>query len=290
MIQGVTRGKPLPDDVLEQIIVKTDGVPLFVEQLTKTILGSGLVREEGDQYVLARTLTPLAIPSTVQDSLMARLDRLAPVKEIAQIGAVIGREFSLKSPGSGRGHAGRDASRRLEATGGRRADQRARSGCRPKLRIQACADPGHGLRHPAAQPTAADPRRHRPRPRPSSSAIGPIPRRKSWRIIMRKPASPIRRYATGWPPPSWRSRGRQTSKARIMRRKACPCWCSFPPTSSVPSSSSPCRWRAATQLLPSKDTPRAKPSPLLDTIAGETSGDVRKARTLLVSHAGGTRH
>ena len=95
MIQGMTRGKALPDNVLEQIIVKTDGVPLFVEQLTKTILGSGLVREEDEHYVLARTLTPVAIPSTVQDSLMARLDRLAPVKEIAQIGAVIGREFSL---------------------------------------------------------------------------------------------------------------------------------------------------------------------------------------------------
>ena len=95
MIQGMTHGKALPDNVLEQIIVKTDGVPLFVEQLTKTILGSGLVREEDEHYVLARTLTPLAIPSTVQDSLMARLDRLAPVKEIAQIGAVIGREFPL---------------------------------------------------------------------------------------------------------------------------------------------------------------------------------------------------
>ena len=82
--------------MLEQIVAKTDGVPLFVEELTKTVLESGLLREENGAYVLDRALTPLAIPSTLQDSLMARLDRLAPVKEIAQIGAAIGREFSYR--------------------------------------------------------------------------------------------------------------------------------------------------------------------------------------------------
>ena len=82
--------------MLEQIVAKTDGVPLFVEELTKTVLESGLLREENGAYVLASALTPLAIPSTLQDSLMARLDRLAPVKEIAQIGAAIGREFSYR--------------------------------------------------------------------------------------------------------------------------------------------------------------------------------------------------
>jgi len=96
MIGDVAGGKLLPSDVVDQIVAKTDGVPLFVEELTKTVLGSGLVREEPDGYVLAKALTPLAIPATIQDSLMARLDRLAPVKEIAQVGAVIGREFTYR--------------------------------------------------------------------------------------------------------------------------------------------------------------------------------------------------
>jgi hypothetical protein len=96
MIGGLTAGKALPAQVLDEIVAKTDGVPLFVEELTKTVLESGLLREESGSYVLAAALTPLAIPSTLQDSLMARLDRLAPVKEIAQIGAAIGREFSYR--------------------------------------------------------------------------------------------------------------------------------------------------------------------------------------------------
>ena len=75
-------------------MARTDGVPLFVEELTKTVLESGLLADAGDRYELAGPLPPLAIPTTLHDSLMARLDRLAPVKEVAQIGAVIGREFS----------------------------------------------------------------------------------------------------------------------------------------------------------------------------------------------------
>jgi class 3 adenylate cyclase/predicted ATPase len=94
MIDRITSGKALPAEVLDQIVAKTDGVPLFVEELTKSVLESGLLREENGAYVLATTLTPLAIPATLHDSLTARLDRLSPVKEIAQIGAAIGREFS----------------------------------------------------------------------------------------------------------------------------------------------------------------------------------------------------
>ncbi|MDH5749930.1 MAG: AAA family ATPase, partial [Rhodospirillales bacterium] len=94
MVSKVTRGKTLPAEVLDQIVGKTDGVPLFVEELTKTVLESGLMKERDDAYVLDGPLPPLAIPETLQDSLMARLDQLAPVKEIAQMGAVIGREFS----------------------------------------------------------------------------------------------------------------------------------------------------------------------------------------------------
>jgi class 3 adenylate cyclase len=86
--------KALPDEVAAQIVAKTDGVPLFVEELTKTVLESGLLQDAGDRYELSGPLPPLAIPSTLHDSLLARLDRLAPVKETAQIGAAIGREFS----------------------------------------------------------------------------------------------------------------------------------------------------------------------------------------------------
>lgn len=96
MVAGVTGGKAVPAEVLDQIIAKTDGVPLFVEELTKTILESGLLADQGTHYTLTGPLPPLAIPATLQDALLARLDRLAPVKEVAQTGAVLGREFSYE--------------------------------------------------------------------------------------------------------------------------------------------------------------------------------------------------
>jgi predicted ATPase len=82
--------------VVEQIVAKTDGVPLFVEELTKMMLESGLLREGEERYELAGPLPPLAIPATLQDSLMARLDRLATVKDVAQLGATIGRTFAYE--------------------------------------------------------------------------------------------------------------------------------------------------------------------------------------------------
>jgi len=94
MVQKVTGGRALPANVLEQIVAKTDGVPLFVEELTKMVIESGLVRERGDEYELTGPLPPLAIPSTLQDSLMARLDRLSNAREVAQLSAALGREFS----------------------------------------------------------------------------------------------------------------------------------------------------------------------------------------------------
>ncbi len=94
LVEQIAGGKPLPDEVVDQIADHTDGVPLFVEELTKSILESGVLREEGHRYVLDRALPPLAIPTTLQDSLMARLDRLASVRLVAQMGAAIGREFS----------------------------------------------------------------------------------------------------------------------------------------------------------------------------------------------------
>ncbi len=96
MVEKVLRGKSLPDEVRDQIIEKTDGVPLFVEELTKTVLESGLLEEQADAYVLTGPLPALAIPSTLNDSLMARLDRLGPIKDVAQTAAAIGREFSYE--------------------------------------------------------------------------------------------------------------------------------------------------------------------------------------------------
>jgi tetratricopeptide (TPR) repeat protein len=93
MVEGVTGGRALPPEVLDQVVAKTDGVPLFVEELTRMVVESGLLREESGRYVLDGPLPPLAIPATLQDSLMARLDRLAPAKEVAQAGAAIGRTF-----------------------------------------------------------------------------------------------------------------------------------------------------------------------------------------------------
>lgn len=96
MIDKLTNGKVLPADVRNEITAKTDGVPLFVEELTKAILASGLLKEATGRYVLHGPLPHLAIPATLHDSLLARLDRLASVREIAQIAAVIGREFSYE--------------------------------------------------------------------------------------------------------------------------------------------------------------------------------------------------
>ena len=94
MVERVTGGVPLPQEVLGLIVAKTDGVPLFVEELTKTVIESGLVTRTNGAYALTGPVTDFAIPSTLHDSLMARLDRLAPAREVAQIGACIGREFS----------------------------------------------------------------------------------------------------------------------------------------------------------------------------------------------------
>ena len=94
LVAGTAGSKTLPDEVVSQIADRTDGVPLFVEELTKSVLESGLLREENDRYVLDRPLQPLAIPATLHASLMTRLDRPVSVLYVAQIGAAIGRQFS----------------------------------------------------------------------------------------------------------------------------------------------------------------------------------------------------
>jgi class 3 adenylate cyclase/predicted ATPase len=96
LVAQIAGGKTLPEGVVTEIVDRTDGVPLFVEELTKSVLESGLLREDRDRYVLDRALPPFAIPMSLHDSLMARLDRLASVRLVAQIGAAMGREFSYE--------------------------------------------------------------------------------------------------------------------------------------------------------------------------------------------------
>jgi class 3 adenylate cyclase len=94
IVTCITDGKTLPQEVLGQIVEKTDGVPLFVEEMTKAILEAGYLKEVHGHYELTGSLRALTIPVTLQDSLMARLDRLVTAKGIAQLAAVLGRQFA----------------------------------------------------------------------------------------------------------------------------------------------------------------------------------------------------
>jgi predicted ATPase len=96
LIMQQATGKTLPSEVVEHIIGKTDGVPLYVEELTKAILEADFLRERDGSYELSGPLSGVAIPATLQDSLMARLDRLPTIREVAQLGAVLGREFAYE--------------------------------------------------------------------------------------------------------------------------------------------------------------------------------------------------
>jgi predicted ATPase len=140
LINDLTAGRKLPPQVLDQIILKADGIPLFLEELTKTVVESDLLVERNGSYELDGPLPPLAIPSTLQDSLMARLDRLESAKEIAQIGAAIGREFShrlLEAVSPLKGAPLNTALETLRHSEGRSS--------RCDIRLQACADPRHGI-------------------------------------------------------------------------------------------------------------------------------------------------
>jgi predicted ATPase len=94
LVRHLTGDKALPAEVVQHLVTRTDGVPLFVEELTRMFLESGRLREEGDHYVLTGPLASVPIPTTLPDALMARLDRLPAAKAVAQLGAVLGREFS----------------------------------------------------------------------------------------------------------------------------------------------------------------------------------------------------
>jgi class 3 adenylate cyclase len=147
-------GRPRPPEVTTQIVAKTDGVPLFVEELTKAVLEGGLLIAGPQGWHLDGPLPPFAIPATLQDSLAARFDRLAPVKEIAQIGAAIGREFSYPLL---RAVAGRDEpALRAALAQLEEAELLFRSGMPPDARytFKHAAGPGHGLRNLAQEPAA----------------------------------------------------------------------------------------------------------------------------------------
>ena len=96
LVKRLASGKDLPGEVVTHIVTKTDGVPLYVQELTKMLLESDLLEERVEQYGLTGSLSSASIPATLQDSLMARLDSLPNIKEVAQLGSVLGREFDYE--------------------------------------------------------------------------------------------------------------------------------------------------------------------------------------------------
>ena len=160
MIVGVTGGKPLPKEIAEQIINRTDGVPLFIEELTKSVIESELVIKAGDHYSVAGPTAPLAIPSTLHASLLARLDRLAPTREVAQTGAALGRSFSHELISA---VAQMPQERVADSFGATRkcgTDFPTRKATRRGIHLQARIGTGRGLQHFAAQLSAAAARSH----------------------------------------------------------------------------------------------------------------------------------
>ena len=170
-------GKTLPAEVVQHIVAKTDGVPLYVEELTKMLLASPLLREEVDQYVLTGPLRTVAIPDTLQDALMARLDQLQTAKEVAQLGAVLGREFAyelLQAIAPQDEDTLQAGLAQLVA-----AELLYQRGRPPRARymFQARLDPGCGLcvvaqEHPAAGPPADCPGLRSPVPRARGDPAG----------------------------------------------------------------------------------------------------------------------
>ena len=113
IIDGIIGNKPLPASIREDIIGRTDGIPLFVEEMTKAVLEA----ESGGAARQTAATVPspaLAVPASLQASLMARLDRLGPAREVAQIGAAIGREFSYALLGAVAGKAASELAAALD--------------------------------------------------------------------------------------------------------------------------------------------------------------------------------
>jgi class 3 adenylate cyclase len=160
LVERIAGGRTLPDEIVAQIVDRADGVPLFVEELTKSVLESGLLREEGDRYVLDGALPPFAIPTSLHDSLMARLDRLASVRRGADRRCDRTRVSLLAAarrlaPSRGRAANRSQPARRF------RAGVPARHAARRALCLQARAGAGRGSRQPAAQCPSATARADR---------------------------------------------------------------------------------------------------------------------------------
>lgn len=96
MITHIAGGKTVPREVIDNITAKSDGVPLYIEELTKSILQSESLEEQAERYVIRGSLNAVVIPATLQGSLMSRLDRTPKLRELAQIAAVLGREFAYE--------------------------------------------------------------------------------------------------------------------------------------------------------------------------------------------------
>lgn len=96
MIRQLGGKRSLPEELVEELVVKTDGIPLFIEEITKAIINSDYLKQTDKSYTLSAPISSLDIPNSLKDSLMARLDQLSAVKNVAQIAATIGRYFSTE--------------------------------------------------------------------------------------------------------------------------------------------------------------------------------------------------
>ncbi len=176
IIAGVTNGKALPTAVADQILARTDGVPLFIEELTRTLIEGELLRETPDSYVLDGPLPPLAIPTTLQASLVARLDRLATVKDVAQTGRNRARVLP-RADRRGVDLGPNGPQQRSSAADGRWSYLAARSTADRDLRVQARSGAGRRLRHDAQELAAAASREHRQSAGRAASDAGREPAR-----------------------------------------------------------------------------------------------------------------
>ena len=186
IIARLVGNKELPADVMAEIVERTDGIPLFVEEMTKAVLEAES-EDEGRSTAAAVPSPALAVPASLHASLMARLDRLGPAKEVAQIGAAIGREFS---------HA-------LLAAVARKPEAELGVGARPShcgrfavpagraaacdLPVQARPGAGRGLRHAAARAATRAPRPYRRNPRKPVRGDRRRASRSCWRVTAPRP-------------------------------------------------------------------------------------------------------
>ena len=155
MVERLAGGKALPAEVIRHLVEKSDGVPLYIEEMTKAILESGLLQDVNGRYELVGSFSSLAIPATLQDSLMARLDRLGPAKGVAQVGATIGRQFAYELLQAVSSLDEETLQRELRPVSRRRTGLPTRHTATGHLPVQACPYPGRRVSVAAQEHTAA---------------------------------------------------------------------------------------------------------------------------------------